>query len=182
MLILKPKLKSDFLLPPQFGSPFFSFGTDSELSHCFVNSPKNPIALRPEYYESDSHSVSMIWKNSKSIYEGYPNILHGGISATLLDALMATTALKATGYVGLTYESKMRWHRPIKIGSTLTGRGVQCWNFKQFSKIRAQLFDADEQLVASATGIFFTPTMRQFKKMIGKSDIPEDYSPYFYTK
>lgn len=53
--------------------------------------------------------------------EGYPGILHGGLTATLLDAAM-TQALFARGIVARTGELTVRYRQPVVLGGAATVR------------------------------------------------------------
>jgi len=56
-------------------------------------------------------------------YASYPGIIHGGITATILDSAM-TNCLLMKGIVAVTAELIVRYHEPLKIGRTATVNAV----------------------------------------------------------
>ena len=61
--------------------------SDLESDNCFACSPHNEIGLQMEFYEEDQKIISL-WQPKRD-YEGFQNILHGGIQATLIDEIAA---------------------------------------------------------------------------------------------
>ena len=55
--------------------------------------------------------------------EGYPQTLHGGIIASLLDGAM-TNCLFAHGHVAMTAELRVRYRKPVLIGPEMT---IRAW-------------------------------------------------------
>jgi len=53
--------------------------------------------------------------------EGYEGLLHGGMTASLLDGIM-TNCLFAHGIVALTAELKVRYREPVAIGPEISLR------------------------------------------------------------
>lgn len=49
--------------------------------------------------------------------EGYPGLVHGGLTAGLIDAAM-TNALFARGIEGLTGRLTIRYHQPLRLGAS----------------------------------------------------------------
>ncbi len=56
-------------------------------------------------------------------YEGYDNVLHGGVVSALLDGAM-TNCMFANGCAAVTAELKVRFRHPVKIGQVAT---VRAW-------------------------------------------------------
>lgn len=53
--------------------------------YCFGCSPKNDIGLKMEFYE-DGEYIKSYWKPDMR-YQGYKNILHGGVQTLLMDEI-----------------------------------------------------------------------------------------------
>jgi uncharacterized protein (TIGR00369 family) len=64
-------------------------------------------------------------------YQGYPDRLHGGIIATLLDAAM-THCLFAHGVRGMTARLNIRYRHPVAVGQEAL---VQAWLVRQSSPL-----------------------------------------------
>lgn len=58
--------------------------SDSDF-HCFGCSPSNESGLQLQFFE-DGDFLTATWE-PKSLLQGYKNVLHGGIQATLLDEI-----------------------------------------------------------------------------------------------
>ena len=67
---------------------------------CFGCSPANHIGLRMKFYEEEEFVVSE-WL-PRSEFEGYANVLHGGIQATLMDEIASWTIYVKAGTGGVT--------------------------------------------------------------------------------
>ena len=60
-------------------------------SHCFVCGDKNDIGLKLDFYEKDGKARAEFTPEKK--FEGYKDILHGGILSSLLDEVMIKSIL-----------------------------------------------------------------------------------------
>ena len=96
-------------------------------------------------------------------FEGFPQALHGGFVATLLDAAM-TNCLFAHGLVGMTGELNVRFRHVVDIGRTAR---VQAWlecSSHRLHLLRACL-EQEGEIRATASGKFLElPTDRQSEK------------------
>lgn len=61
-------------------------------NYCFVCGKDNPKSLHLEFKNTAQHTVTAFFKLEHE-YEGYPNIIHGGILAAILDDAMANTVI-----------------------------------------------------------------------------------------
>lgn len=53
----------------------------------------------------------------RKLFQGYPGLLHGGVTCSLLDAAM-TNCLFAQGIAAVTGEMTVRFHAPVTVDST----------------------------------------------------------------
>lgn len=85
---------------------------------CFVCGMQNPIGLKI-IFETDGERV---WAQftPRDEHQGYPGILHGGITFALLDEVIGRAALEMEGPPWMmTAKSEMRFHKPVPIGEEL---------------------------------------------------------------
>ncbi len=89
--------------------------------YCFACGKANPIGFHLEIKE-EGDCVKANFRMRRE-YEGYANIIHGGIIATLLDELIAW-ACRKKGYSALTAELKVRLKKAVYVGEEveITGR------------------------------------------------------------
>ena len=87
--------------------------TEIENYNCFACSENNPLGLKMEFYE-DEEDIVCIWQ-PKHIYQGYTNILHGGIQATLLDEMGAWVVARKLQTEGFTSKLLVKYIKPVEI-------------------------------------------------------------------
>jgi uncharacterized protein (TIGR00369 family) len=92
-----------------------------EVDHyCFACGSENPVGLRL-IFESTAPGVIAYFTPTKE-YQGFVNILHGGIISTLLDEAMAHAVL-AKGHQGVTARMEVKFKRPVVMGEQLCVKG-----------------------------------------------------------
>jgi len=81
--------------------------------NCFVCSPNNAVGLHLDFY-LDGEIIRASWRPEDQ-YQGYPNILHGGIQATLLDEVASWAVYVVAGTGGVTSRMEVRYKKPVLI-------------------------------------------------------------------
>lgn len=94
------------------------FGQD-EL--CFGCGPKHPIGFHLRC-ERDSEGVVTRFIPGQQ-YQGPPGIMHGGLVSTLADEIAAWAILSGAGKFGFTASFQARFHKPVRIGVEVVGKG-----------------------------------------------------------
>jgi len=79
--------------------------------HCFGCSPTNPIGLKLIFWE-EGEWVYAKWMPEKW-YEGYLNMLHGGIQSTLLDEIADWVLIVKLGTSGVTKNLNITYLKPV---------------------------------------------------------------------
>lgn len=79
--------------------------------HCFGCSPTNPIGLKLNFWE-EGEWIYAKWTPDKW-YEGYLNMLHGGIQATLLDEIADWVLIVKLGTSGVTRNLNITYLKPV---------------------------------------------------------------------
>ncbi len=117
--------------------------------NCFGCSPNNPIGLHLDFY-SDGEIVFAKWM-PKQQYEGYTNVIHGGIQATLMDEIASWFIYAMLDTAGVTSRLDVQYHKPlyanggeVKISATLK----ECTDRKAI--IQAEVQNAKGQICSSA--------------------------------
>ena len=78
---------------------------------CIVCGAEHPFGLHLDFVSCDDGSVEATFE-CEPLFEGYPGMLHGGITSMLLDGAM-TNCLFAQGHPGVTGELTVRFVRPV---------------------------------------------------------------------
>jgi uncharacterized protein (TIGR00369 family) len=80
---------------------------------CFGCSPANSIGLKLEFWDNGEEIIAQ-WVPEKR-FEGFKDILHGGIQATLMDEAASWYIFSKCGTVGVTSEMHIKYLRPLLI-------------------------------------------------------------------
>jgi uncharacterized protein (TIGR00369 family) len=89
-------------------------------------------------------------------YQGPPGLVHGGVSALLLDHTLGTANFWA-GAAGRTGELTLRYHRPTPLFEQLTVRGRQTSVAGRKITAEGEIVGPDGAVCVSARGLFITP-------------------------
>lgn len=83
---------------------------------CFGCSPNNGLGLQMNFTE-DGDQIVCQW-SPRHEYQGFPNILHGGIQATLLDEIASWCVMIKLKTSGVTSRLDTRYLKPVKMAET----------------------------------------------------------------
>ncbi len=122
---------------------------DAEQNMCFGCAPANGSGLKL-LFEEDDEKLYAAWEPEPR-FQGYINVLHGGIIATLLDEVAAWCVYVKVGTAGVTSEMRVRYLRPVRLGKGRVSveAMVTGTNEKQ-ALITALLRDSDGEVCAEA--------------------------------
>ena len=108
--------------------------------NCFGCSPTNPLGLKMEFYEEGDEIIST-WKPDDN-YEGFHNILHGGIQATMMDEIASWVVFMKLDTVGVTYQLKTKYVKPVRISKgSITLRAKLVEHKRRLATIEVRLMD-----------------------------------------
>lgn len=135
---------------------------------CFGCSPNNEIGLQLEFWEEGDEVIAK-WKPRKTL-EGFRDVLHGGIQATLMDELASWVVQTRCKTVGVTASMEITYRRPVLVSAgeiTIRGRVKEAGT--RMATIETELLGNDGRLCAAAVvkyylfdeekaaGIYFYP-------------------------
>lgn len=89
-------------------------------SNCFVCGDKNQFGLKVDFFYEKG--VAKAQYKASSDFEGYKDILHGGIISALLDEVMIKSIL-AKDILVVTASIQVKFKQPIKTGERLLLEG-----------------------------------------------------------
>lgn len=121
---------------------------------CFGCSPNNIIGLRLEFWDEGEYVIAK-WMPRKSL-EGFRNVLHGGIQATLLDEIASWVVQMRCKTVGVTSSMEIKYRCPVLVSDgeiTLRGRVKEAGT--RMAVIETELIGNDGKLCASAIVKYF---------------------------
>ena len=142
---------------------------------CFACSPHNPIGLQLSFFETEE-GVEAEWISGKN-YEGYPNVIHGGILSVLLDEVAAWTLYIKAATSGVTSRLNVKYKKPVSSQQhkiTLKGKIIKTQ--RNFVYIEAKLLDEGGAVCAEAEAVYFAYSK---EIAIGMGWYPENYDSFF---
>ncbi|MEO0076348.1 MAG: PaaI family thioesterase [candidate division WOR-3 bacterium] len=116
--------------------------------NCFACGPQNPIGLKLKFTPI-ANGVQTEFVPTKE-YEGFQNITHGGIVATLLDEAIAW-ACKTCGVNAVTGELTVRFKKPLITDQPVTIVGIINKNRGKLLLGSAYIKDTTGTVIATAT-------------------------------
>ncbi|MBR8537933.1 PaaI family thioesterase [Carboxylicivirga sediminis] len=79
--------------------------------HCFGCSKANSNGLQLSFY-SDGDKLFANWLPQRA-FEGYTNVVHGGIQATLMDEIASWYVYALLDTAGVTSAMEVKYHKPL---------------------------------------------------------------------
>jgi len=145
--------------------------------HCFLCGLDNPIGLKVSFYDDDQGRVVCRF-TPREEHQGYPGVLHGGITSALLDETIGRTLVKGDVWA-MTVELNVRFHQPIPLGQELTVIG-------EITRLRSRTLEGSGRILlcdgsvgASATAKYYRladDQMAQFRSELGSWQVVPDAS------
>lgn len=140
-----PKMK-------KINNPFIN--KDPNSYRCFGCSPFNKTGLHLEFYEEEEEMIAF-WIPDKA-FEGYANVLHGGIQATLLDEIASWVVYVKCKTSGVTADMNIRYKNPVIIdGGEVKLKARILKRERRLVTIKAELFSKDDMLCSEAEIRYF---------------------------
>ena len=119
--------------------------------NCFACGKNNPVGLKLEFYEQDGYYITEFIPSKH--YEGYPGILHGGITSTILDEVMGRY-LYDKDYIALTAELTVRFKKSIPIEKKIIAYTKIVSQKARMVEMTAEIKLEDGVVAAQAKGKF----------------------------
>jgi uncharacterized protein (TIGR00369 family) len=132
-----------------------------EHANCMVCSTSSKNGLGLQFAVSKDGSVEATFSCDKA-FEGYADVLHGGLISCLLDGAM-TNCMFAHGHAAVTAELNVRFRDSVVIGEPATVRAWIDRSRPRLHLLRAEVVQ-NRQVKATATGKF----MRQHTRDAGR--------------
>jgi len=131
-------------------NPYASFPEYS----CFGCSPTNPSGLHMEFFKEGDELVCK-W-NPNDHFQGFHDILHGGVQATMMDEIASWVVFVMLDTAGVTYQLNTRFRKPVYISKgIITVRAALVSHKKRIAEIEARLYDGEDVLCAESQANYF---------------------------
>ena len=143
------------------------FPAMKELPHtysCFCCGEANAAGLRLRL-ETDGNIVQTYFR-FKPEHTGFKAVVHGGLTATVLDEVMAWACAVGAGKFAFSAELTVRYLKPIAPGITLTATAELVANRKnKIFETKAALHDPSGVILAEATGKYLPVSAEALPQM-----------------
>ncbi len=120
----------------------------SDDRYCFACGSLNPIGLHMEVSYLEQKAVSKLCL--KREFQGWHNIVHGGVVATILDEIMAHAVMHYVGK-GVTTSLQITYRDPVPVGQEVSVVGYVVERKSRVAVARGEIRRAGNEKVA-ATG------------------------------
>jgi acyl-coenzyme A thioesterase PaaI-like protein len=121
---------------------------------CFGCSPTNQSGLQMEFYKEGDEIICR-WDPNKH-FQGFHDILHGGIQATMMDEIASWVVFIMLDTAGVTFQLNTRFRKPVMISKgIITIRATLVSHQKRIAEIEARLYDGESILCAESQANYF---------------------------
>lgn len=142
--------------------------------NCFGCSPDNTCGLGLTFVEDGDYVVSE-WM-PKPQFQGWHNVLHGGIQATLLDEIASWLVFAKLQTSGVTSKMEVRLKKPVYTDKgKLTLKAKLREMNRNIAVIETWLYNADMELCAYANMYYYT-----FKEEVAREKLWYPGAEAFY--
>ena len=146
--------------------------------YCFLCGRDNPIGLKLAFYEDEEGRV-LAHFTPKEHHQGYPGVLHGGITCALLDETIGRTLVRDDIWA-MTLELNTRFLKPIPIGDALTVVGELTRRRSRTIEGKGEIRLEDGTVAATAEAKYFRlpeDQVEQFQQELGYWEVTPDDEP-----
>ena len=123
----------------------------SHHAECVICGTEHPSGLRLRFRAPQPGQVVAFFSCSQ-VFQGYPAMLHGGVTAAILDDAMAN-CLFSLGVAGVTGELVVRYETPVQLGGSAQVRAELIRSCDPVYHLKAELRQ-EGVLCVSATARF----------------------------
>ena len=122
---------------------------------CFACGMRNPIGLKLQFYQTAPDEVTAEFVPPEK-YQGYSGILHGGVTAAILDEAVGRACMGTDPYdtnFMYTAELNVKYKQKIPIGKPIRIVGKQGKRIRWTVESKAFIYAEDGTLLAEAKAI-----------------------------
>lgn len=143
----------------------FNAYAELEGYNCFGCSPTNQYGLKCKFFD-DGECVTCQWMPSEN-YQGFFNVLHGGIQATLIDEIASWILFLRLETAGVTTELNVKYRRPVFIdGGKILLKATLLHSTRRLATAKVELFGGDGELATEAEVVYMMYPQEVAKKKL----------------
>lgn len=131
--------------------------------NCFGCSPANSSGLKMKFYEEGDEILSS-WAPDLH-FQGFHDILHGGIQATMMDEIASWVVFVKLDTAGVTYQLKTRFRKPVRLSKgTVTLRAKIAQVQRKIASIEVSLLDGQGAICSEGMVDYFLLSREKAEK------------------
>ena len=131
--------------------------------NCFGCCPDNPLGLHMVFFE-DGDDIVSYWKPGER-YQGWVNVLHGGIIASLIDELAGWVVFRKLQTTGVTSSLNVRYKKAIStLEPELTIRGRITEQRRNLVTIVVEIMNSKGELCATGEALYFAASQEKARE------------------
>lgn len=130
---------------------------------CFVCGRENPIGLKVQFYQQGNQVVTYFTPGPE--HQGYPDRMHGGIAATLLDETVGRAGF-IYGFWTFTAEFHVKYRKPIPLGERITVVGEMTKDRGRAIEAKGQIVLADGSVAMEGSGLFIKIKSDELERLV----------------
>ncbi len=138
--------------------PTLSFDQNADYSHCFCCGPNNPIGLKL-HFDWDGQTARAEF-TCPDAYQGWPQMVHGGIVFCLLDEGMTWACKFAAGW-SVTAKAQVTWRNPAPLHVPFIITGTVTRQTRKLIETKAAVTTADGTVIAESTGVHYVVNVHE---------------------
>ena len=120
---------------------------------CFICGEENPAGLQARFYIEDNIVKADL--NAQEHHCGYPNVLHGGVVAAILDETMGWAATYVIERMCYTADLSIRYLKPVPCDRTTTVATKVLRASKRLAEVEGEIRDEAGEVYVRGRGKFF---------------------------
>ena len=139
--------------------------------NCLVCGIENDFGLKTKFYETENKELIGIFTPHDKL-QSYPGVLHGGISATILDETIGRAIMMYGGQsmFGVTIELNVKYKKPVPLGVELKVIGRITQDKGRIFEGTGELLLPSGEVAVSAEGKYMKRSINQ----IAQDDFLDD--------
>lgn len=156
---------------------------NSDQHNCFACSSRNTYGLQMKIF-SDGQVVCS-WLTLPEYVAGWSNVVHGGITSTILDEIMGWAGLYLLQQVTLTKNMSIEFIKALNVGDKIRAQGkVLEYDGKHNATLEGLIFNDQEKICAKAFGNFNVLSFKIAKRLgvVTDAHIQEFFEPLIRHK
>ncbi len=134
---------------------------------CFICGMDNPVGLKAQFYNMEDGSVMTPFRY-KEEHQSFPQRVHGGLAATMLDelGLRALWAQKGEEIFGVTMSMEVKYRKPVPYQEELVGRGILIKDTPKFAVIKSEIYSPDGILLVHGNVTYIKLSVEKIAKNV----------------